>query len=378
MAKRLKIGVEVQRIFRPKKHGMEVVALELLRALQQLDHINEYILFAKKDQDINCLRASERFNIQLVKGFTYMDWEQLHLPTAVKHSNIDFLHATCNTAAYFMSKPLLLTLHDIIYLEKLDFGGTAYQNFGNVYRRMIVPHAIKHSKYIVTVSQYEKQIIANRFPWAADKIKVIYNAVSENFNRSFTTSELADFRRSHGLPDRFLLFLGNTAPKKNTENVLKSYAMYCKQVSDIVPLVILDYSRDLVLETLKKLGEESTIRHIVFPGYVAMEKMPLMYSSSTIFLYPSLRESFGLPILEAMASGTPVITANTSAMPEVAGDAAVLINPLVPEEITKAIIDLESNSIRKKDLIIRGHKRAAQFNWRAAASELLALYEKMI
>src|SRR5579864_898309 len=139
----MRIGIEAQRIFRPKKHGMEVVAMELIRQLQQQDTTNEYVIFAKNDTDRECILPTKNFTIQTPPGKTYIDWEQLQLPRAVEKANLDILHCTCNTAPLFPGAPLLLTLHDIIYLEKTDFNGTAYQNFGNLYRRWDVPRIVK-------------------------------------------------------------------------------------------------------------------------------------------------------------------------------------------------------------------------------------------
>lgn len=374
----MRIGIEVQRIFRPKKHGMEVVALELIKQLQQLDTKNEYILFAKDDADRQCVDEESNFKIQTISSYTYADWEQFRLPQAVRKAGIDFLHCTCNTAPVKCPVPLLLTLHDIIYLEKVDFKGTAYQNFGNLYRRFVVPKVVEESKVVITVSDFERQTILEKLKLPDEKVKVVYNAVNKRFNDNFLKEEIIAFKNKHNLPENFLLFLGNTAPKKNTHNVIKSYADYCRQSKDIVPLVILDYDKVLVEEMLSKIGASSFFKYIIFPGYVSPLEMPLMYSASTLFLYPSLRESFGLPILEAMGCGAPVITSNTSSMPEVAADAALLIDPLKPQEITESIISILSNNELRNSYKQKGKIRADQFTWEASAKELLSIYENMI
>ena len=127
-----KIGIEVQRLFREKKHGMEIVALELLKELQQFENDNEYLVYTKADTDSNCLSESENLKVKVLKGKTYFDWEQYALPKEINKNKPHFLHSTCNTSALNLSVPLVLTLHDIIYLEEINFKGTAYQNFGNL------------------------------------------------------------------------------------------------------------------------------------------------------------------------------------------------------------------------------------------------------
>ena len=357
---------------------MEVVALELIKQIQELDPRNEYILFAKDDFDRECISEKDNFKVETISSYNYADWEQFRLPKAVKKNKIDFLHCTCNTAPIKTSVPLLLTLHDIIYLEKVDFKGTAYQNFGNLYRRFVVPRVVDNSKIIITVSDFERQTILEKLKLPEGKVKVIYNAVNKRFNDDFSKEEINDFRKKYSLPEIFLLFLGNTAPKKNTANVIRAFADYCNQVKDIIPLVILDYDKSLVEEMLSKLGFSQFSKYFIFPGYISPTEMPLIYNTATVFLYPSLRESFGLPILEAMGCGTPVITSNTSSMPEVSADAALLIDPFSHEQITRAIVSILSNDELLRTYKLKGKARAAEFTWEASAKKLLAIYDLMM
>jgi glycosyltransferase involved in cell wall biosynthesis len=370
----MRIGIEVQRIFRQKKHGMEVVALELIRQLQKIDKQNEYILFAKNDADLSCLTETDNFHIKTIPAFSYADWEQIQLPKAVKNAKLDFLHSTCNTSALRQSTPLLLTLHDIIYLEKVDFKGTAYQNFGNLYRRWVVPRVVQKCDTVITVSQFERNTILERLGLPEEKVDVVYNAVSTAFHNRFSDEQIKAFKEKHQLPDKFMLFLGNTAPKKNTPNVLAAYVAYSLSEKDAVPLVILDYDRSFVEAALTEQGQKQLISNFVFPGYIPPQQMPLMYNAAHLFLYPSLRESFGLPILEAMACGTPVITSTTSSMPEVAGGAAILVNPHNNLDIAEGIYKVLSDSPLYEDLVGKGLKRAADFTWDSSAKALLAIY----
>ena len=374
MKDKLRIGIEVQRIFREKKHGMEVVALELIREIQKIDQHNEYILYARKDVDEKCLSETANFKIKSLPASSYFTWEQFTLPAEVKKDNLDFLHSTCNTSALRLPVPMMLTLHDIIYLEKTDFKGTAYQNFGNLYRRFVVPKIVDKSKLIITVSNFERNVILNKLNLPEQKVKVIYNAVSPKFNTNYAPERLTEFREAHQLPLDFILFLGNTAPKKNTVNVIKAYAAYKTEVPDGLPMVILDYDKNLVFELLAKLGQQHLEKDFLFPGYIASEEMPLLYNISRLFLYPSLRESFGLPLLEAMACGVPVITANTSSMPEVAADAALFVDPLDYHQIKDQMIKILNDSELAVQLKEKGLRRAAEFTWKAAATQLLALY----
>jgi glycosyltransferase involved in cell wall biosynthesis len=241
-----------------------------------------------------------------------------------------------------------------------------------------VPKVVKKSKYVITVSNFERNTILERLNLPEEKVKVVYNAVNERFKDNFSPEQKNNFRKKYALPENFILFLGNTAPKKNTPHVVQAFAAYCDQVSEAIPLVILDYDPNLVREMLVNLGKEPYFNKILFPGYVAPSEMPLMYSVSTLFLYPSLRESFGLPILEAMGCGTPVISSNTSSMPEVAGDAALLIDPYKPEEISQALIQVLGDGQLRMDLKMKGIERASLFTWKASAESLLSIYKLML
>lgn len=369
-----RIGIEVQRLFRPKKHGMEVVALELIRELQMADTPHEYVVFVKEDID-RCISTEGNIQVKELGAWPYPFWEQIVFPLASRGMQLDLLHSTCNTSTLFPPVPLVLTLHDIIYLEELSMRGTAYQNFGNIYRRTIVPMLIKRADTIITVSEFEKQAIVNRLQVPDEKVRVIYNAISNRFNSRYDRSQVEAFRHDKKLPSDFVLFLGNTAPKKNTKNTIQAYLRYVKGVNSPLPLVILDYARDTLLDYLREMGDEQYISHFVFPGYIPVSEMPLVYNAASLFLYPSLRESFGLPILEAMACGTPVITSNTSSMPEVAGGAAQLVDPLDVSQLAEVISGLAGSAERRADLIAKGIKQAEKFTWKNAAEQMVDIYE---
>jgi len=378
MNHRIKIGIEVQRILRKKKHGMEVVALELIREIQKIDNQNDYTLYCRSDVDTACVTETSNFRINVLDARYYFTWEQITLPFQVRKDCLDILHSTCNTSALFSKIPLILTLHDIIYLEKLDFKGTSYQNFGNIYRRLVVPRLVNKSKVIITVSEYEKEIILKKFPrLTSDKVKVIYNAVNKKFNTNYPVEELNKFSRTLNLPARFMLFLGNTAPKKNTLNVIKAYVSYLDELPSGIPLVILDLDKASVFDVLEKLGKTNLIGHFIFPGYIPSDQMPLLYNLCTLFLYPSLRESFGLPILEAMACGVPVITSNTSSMPEVAGDAAIFVDPYQPISIKEAIVKLLESDSLQLYFKEKGLQRASEFTWESSARRLIEIYQML-
>lgn len=367
----MRIGIEAQRIFRSKKHGMDIYALELIRALQRSDRENEYFIFVKPDAD-RCLEESQNFTIVEVRGITYADWEQVRLPLAAGRYNLDVLHCTSNTAPVFSPVPTVLTLHDIIYLNKAFSGGSLYQRLGHYYRKWVVPLAFKKARQVFTVSDFEKDCITAALGYNY-KLKTVYNAVDSKF-RPLTKSEKDVVKSQYNLPDQYLFFLGNTVPKKNMKGMLYAYTKYHDEAASPLPLVIAESTAQELQTVLRSIDRADLQDMIQLTGYVPHNELPGIYAAATLFIYPSLRESFGIPIIEAMACGTPVIASNTSSMPEVAGGAAYLINPYNAEEIAQAMLwTLEETSYRKK-LSIEGLSRAAQFTWKHTAEEVKVSY----
>jgi glycosyltransferase involved in cell wall biosynthesis len=379
----MKIGIEGQRLFRKKKHGMDMVALELIRNLQLIDTENEYFIFVKPDEDNTVLKETTNFKIIQLDGGSYPMWEQIALPKAAKKYGCEILHCTSNTAPIFNDIPLITILHDIIYMESsyykiLTGSATPYQKFGNAYRKLIVPWVVKKSDKIVTVSHFEKNRIGEFFEMKDDKrLTAIYNGVSTHFKPITDESELKRVKEKYHLPDHFFFFLGNTDPKKNTIGTLKAFSDFLKQSKSDYKLVMLDYDLNELEKLLTEIGDKDLIKKIVLTGYVVNTDLPAIYSLCTIFLYPSLRESFGIPMLEAMGCGVPVITSNTSSMPEVAGDAAHIINPYNPEEITQAIIKILADAEYYETLCKKGIERNKLFSWKNMAEQVLVLYNEI-
>jgi glycosyltransferase involved in cell wall biosynthesis len=379
----MKIGIEGQRLFRKKKHGMDMVALELIRNLQLIDTENEYFIFVKPDEDNTVLRETPNFKIIQLDGGSYPMWEQIALPKAAKKYGCEILHCTSNTAPIFSDIPLITILHDIIYMESsyykiLTGSATPYQKFGNAYRKLIVPWVVKKSDKIVTVSHFEKNRIAEFFGMKDDKrLTAIYNGVSTHFKPITDEAELKRVKEKYHLPDHYFFFLGNTDPKKNTIGTLKAFSDFLKQSKSDYKLVMLDYDLNELEKLVIEIGDKDLIKNIVLTGYVINTDLPAIYSLCTIFLYPSLRESFGIPMLEAMGCGVPVITSNTSSMPEVAGDAAHIINPYNPEEITQAIIKILGDKGYYDTLCKKGIERNKLFSWKNMAEQVLILYNEI-
>lgn len=376
----MRIGIEAQRIFRTHKHGMDRVAVELIKNLQVIDTENEYFIFVKPDQDTSVIAATANFTIVEIPGRFYPSWEQYKLPKAAKKYKCDLLHCTSNTAPLCTDIPIVTTLHDIIYLESstktiLKSEASAYQKFGNLYRKLIVAHVVKKSKSLVTVSNFEKNNINTFFKLNNQNIQTIYNGVNQNFGNQVTEKQKLTIKDKYRLPEQYLLHIANKDPRKNTKRVLIAYKDFIKIAGNQYKLVIMGCNEADLKLWLAEIEASNILEHIILTGYVSETDLPIIYALATLFLFPSLREGFGIPIIEAMVCGVPVITSNVSSMPEVARDAAHLVNPLHPEEITQAIIKILNDTDYKASLRQKGLERSKQFSWRIMARAYLKLYE---
>ncbi len=371
---KMRIAIEAQRIFRQKKHGMDFVALETIRRLQAMDTDNEYFIMVAPGPD-HCLEESPNVRIVEVKCPTYPLWEQAALPLALKKIKPDILHCTSNTAPVFCNTPLILTLHDIIFLEKRSGQNkSAYQNAGRIYRRMVVPRILPHCKRIITVSDFERERILSALDIPAGRVTAIHNGFSSHFRKTGDTFSVT----SKYLDEKeYIFFLGNTDPKKNTPRTLAAYAMYARAADTPKPLLVADLNRETIDTILEENGIQDIRPLLRLPGYIPNKDLPAVYSGASVFLYTSLRESFGIPILEAMACGTPVVTSATSAIPEVAGKGAILVNPENAAEIAARITELEENAAVRAQAVEYGLERVKMFSWEKTAAALLDVYRQV-
>ena len=367
----MKIGIEAQRIFRKNKHGMDYVVLQELLELQKMDTVNEYFVFVKPGED-HCLSDSFNMHVILVDCPSYPLWEQYALPRIARQTGVDILHCTSNTAPIFCNIPLILTLHDIIFLEPRDkTNKSLYQNMGWLYRRLVVPRILKKCKRIITVSDFELHNILNKLQLPPTQLAMIYNGYNEWFK---PLDDKHEVYKKYIDQKGFFFFLGNTDPKKNTERTLVAYARYLEQSAMKRPLLMADLEKQYFDGILSRHHIEHIRQHIVTPGYIVNSDLPYIYNAAFAFLYTSLRESFGIPLLEAMACGTPVITSNTSSMPEIGSKNAILVNPESVEEITAMMLRLEQDSTFYAHQREVGLGRAKLFSWRKTAEQLQQLY----
>ena len=239
---------------------------------------------------------------------------------------------------------------------------------------MVVPRILKKCRRIITVSNFEKDNIIRKLGIPEERMAMIYNGYTDWFKPLNDDQKI--YKKYIDSPGYFF-FLGNTDPKKNTERTLMAYSKYLEKSTVKRKLLMADLDRQYLDSIINNNSIQNIRDQIVIPGYITNSDLPYIYNNAFAFLYPSLRESFGIPLLEAMACGTPVITSNTSSMPEIGGSDAILINPEKPEEITEKMLLLETDDTFYAKQKTVGINRAKQFSWQKTAEQLLRLYEEV-
>lgn len=373
----MKIGIEAESIFSKKKQSKDYTVLELIKALQINDSENEYYIFVRKGEDNECLKETANFKIIEVSGFTYINWKQFILPLYAKKYKLDFLHCTSNSTPIFYKGNTVLTLHESRFLEK-NHNKDKFNLFRKVSKYLenqILSLSIKKTKHIIAISEFERERIMNVFDLKENKISVVYNALSNQFDANNCKQNLNEINSKYNLPDKFIFYIGNTHPENNIFNTIKAYKNYCNKSFENLPLVIANVTEDYLAFVLKSTDCYEVRNNICLTGNVLNTDLPIIYSRASLFLYPTINESFCIPLLESMASGTPVIASNSCALIEIAGDAAAFVDPLNEKNIGNAMTHVLTDFNRAQELVKKGFERISKFNWNVSAIKLVEVYK---
>lgn len=289
-------------------------------------------------------------------------WEQVSLPRILTSEKYDVFHTPAGQPPVLSRTPLVTTIHDISPITHPEWFSDAYVAL----YRVLTPLAVWASDRIITVSEFARDEIIDVYPAAAGKTTAIYNGVTP---RDPTDAEPVDSLNS----GQFLLFVGSVNPRKNLSGLLRGYRQYRRQTDDPLSLVLVGPDDNVFAST--DLPAVNGVRRL---GFVSESKLTWLYDHAALLVFPSLYEGFGLPILEAMSVGTPVVTSDRGAMAEVADDAAHLVDPTEPVAIASGIQDVLGDDEHQENLIQKGKSHNTQFNWSRTARQTLEIYHETI
>jgi glycosyltransferase involved in cell wall biosynthesis len=271
----------------------------------------------------------------------------------------------------FCPVPAVVTIHD---LAPISFPQT-FRRHNRVYLTWANLVTARRAQHILAVSEFTKNELVRLLSVPPEKITVTHNACDARFHPPASPS-IDAFRARHGLPERFILFVGTLEPRKNLPTLLEAYARIASRTD--VPLIIgggKGWLYDAVFARLEALGLRDRVH---FPGFLASEELPLWYAAATVFVFPSRWEGFGIPPLEAMACGTPVVTSNSSSLPEVVGDAGLMVGPDDIDGMGEAILRVLDDAELRAELRERGLRQAQRFSWHISAERTLRVYEQVL
>ncbi|MBC7226910.1 MAG: glycosyltransferase family 4 protein [Thermoflexales bacterium] len=287
---------------------------------------------------------------------------------------VDLFHATEHLLPRFSRIRTVFTLHDLIFL----FHPETHKPLNRWFLTLMMPRFLRAADAVIAVSECTKRDAVRAYGIPEEKITVIYEGVSLRF-RPADPEAVRVVRAKYGLPEHFILYVGTIEPRKNLTALLEAYAaLQARNTQYATRLVIVGKKGWLYEGFFRRLRELGLEEHVHFTGYVPDEDLPALYSAADLFVFPSLYEGFGLPVLEAMACGVPVVCSNTSSLPEVAGDAALLVDPADVRALAEAMERVLADEALRATLRTRGLERARQFTWEATARRTLEVYRRVV
>lgn len=295
-------------------------------------------------------------------------WEQAVLPFQLVKEGIDLIHSLAFVQPLFSSCPGVVTIYDLSFLLFSE----GFNPWKRLYLRYMTPYSARRARRVIALSRSTKSDLSRFFRIPVKKIEVIPCGVNPRF-RPLNGNLISRFRQRHRLPERMILFVGTIEQRKNVSLLLEAYAQIKK---DIPHALVLAGAKGWGADGILAQAEELGLADVIFAGYVEQEELPLWYNAADLLAYPSLYEGFGLPPLEAMASGTPVLASDTSSLPEVVGDAGILVDPQNADEIARAMLKVLRDKGLQGEMRRRGLERAKRFTWQGAAEETVKLYEE--
>ena len=367
----MRIGIDARKLH---DFGIGTYIRNLLRQLARLDGETEFVIFCRPDDCDALATIGENFRPVPETSSNYSVAEQLSIPWALKREGVTLFHAPHYVLPPLVQCRSVVTIHDCIHLM---FPQYLPQRGAFTYAKWSITQAAQRATRVMTVSESSKRDILRYVDTEPGKIDVIYNAYDERFAIEPREDEVVRVRERYQLHDEFVLYAGNVKPHKNLERLIEAFHLVRKRGLDHLKLVLIGDEISKYTALRRAVHRHQLHKYVRFLGYLPEETLAVMYRLAGVFVFPSLYEGFGLPPLEAMASGTPVVTSNVSSLPEVAGDAAVLVDPYDPKAIADGIYSVLTDERLRREMVHKGIARAGMFSWEQSVRRVRAIYREV-
>jgi glycosyltransferase involved in cell wall biosynthesis len=373
----MQIGIDAHAIG-AQQGGNETYIRNLIKALAAIDSENRYTIYlAQPDAAVEWREGFARqfpnFSIRLLPKPTPIVRVPVFLAYELRRRPVDVLHVQY-TAPPFCPAPVVATIHDLAF-EHLP---ETFTRRGSLQLKLTVRRTARRAARIATVSEYSRQDLLRTYGLPPEKVVVTYNGVESHFTPDPAgPDEAAAIRARFQIGREYLLAVGSLQPRKNLVRLIRTYAKLRAERPGFTPqLVIVGRKLWLADSIFDEVKRQPWADDVILTGYVTDADLPALYRGAAAFVYPSIFEGFGLPPLEAMACGTPVVTSNTSSLPEVTGDAALLVDPYSEDQIADALLQITGDEALRSRLRAAGLEQAKRFTWRDAAARTLQLYRE--
>ncbi len=375
-----RIGIDA-RMYGPIGKGLGRYTQELVDNILKLDNENEYIIFLSKDNfsKFNASRLNVKKVLADVRWYTFK--EQIVMPFLIWRENIDLMHFPHFNVPILLPTKFIVTIHDLILTKFPTIRATKLSPF--VYKikhfayTNVIKSAVKRSEKIITVSEFTKKDIVDKLNVKSEKISVVYEGIANQFKKSSRFSvDIEDDKNTllkYNINREFLIYTGNAYPHKNLEWLVDNFKKKCKNF-DLVLVGKDDFFYNRVKKIARKNKAVFDVK-IIFPGYVSDYDLNVLYRNAFAYVFPSLYEGFGLPPLEAMSNGCPVISSNKASMPEILGNAVLYFDPKNFKNFIEKINLIQNNTQLRDELIKSGYQRVKKYSWKKCAKNTLNIYK---
>jgi hypothetical protein len=377
-----RIGIDA-RFYGPLGKGLGRYTQEVVDNVIALDKENEYVIFLSKE-NFSEFKETERVKKVLTPVRWYTLAEQIIMPFYIWREKLDLMHFPHFNVPIFTPVKFVVTIHDLILTKFPTIRATTLSPFfyriKNVAYKIVIQSAIKRARMIIAVSQFTKDDIISQFKINPKKIKVTYEGVA-SFLLARKEKNIFNDKKvllGYNINKPFLLYVGNAYPHKNLEGLIKVFSSLREKNGDLLLVLVgkQDYFYSRVEEFTKKYWPKTS--PIIFPGFVPDEELAILFKNAIAYIFPSFYEGFGLPPIEAMAHGCPVVSSNKSSLPEILGEAAIYFNPEDEKEMSWQIERIINDRKLRQDLVEKGYEQIKKYSWERCAKETVEVYREIL
>ncbi len=357
------------RVLNERQGGPARYTLNVIRGLAAIDAVNRYHILMYDSMDFD-FRLPENFSVKIIRLRSKLFFDYVYIPLFSWMNRIDIFLFPKNTFSPLVRGKKIPVYHDIVYFEGFNF--REFKFFDNLHHRIMIPVAAKYSWIDLTVSDFTASRMRSLLRIKPEKIRVVKEGVEGHFKKITDAGRLARAVKKFNLRTPFFFYAGSLSPRKNMPTIIRAFL----KIKDSIPHVIYVTGGDSWLDTeVHGMIQSSGLSdRIIKLGYISEEDLVTMYSLADCYLYPSLYEGFGLPILEAQACGCPVITSNVSSCPEVAGDGALLVDPHDPGDLAQAMARVVRDKKLRNRLVKAGLENCRRYTWEKTARTIHSLF----